>query len=916
MTIEATASGMVTTPVVRSLIAKARQSSSRVIGIRATPDPSSERTFLDGGEQVHVVPCVSSLAVRDALQEHQPDSWLVILTDRSEEDLGPGLMAHFAWQRLRNPDPWDAVKQRFGADSLDRALATVPRRAEIAQGLLHISPDDGWPQAPAGVLTMSHAFGAVASDRLGLSSGPVDVLSVLEWTACDGAAGRIVELRSDAGNELADAVLEWIASEAEQAAAPLRQLLLSGHAAEALPLGIVLQVLLSATQRDTADERQRAQLALARLDHRWAGAPTKVTAESLAAMALSASAVVSGQLADPRRWPAARATLLAADRMLVEIQAEDLGRDSELLPSGLSGRLLRTAEALRAAAGTPDMHAVESAWAAVESHRLALVQHLDAQDSRISPFRATVRLARWLAAPDSNVSGLAALARRQSQTDAWVDAAYNDAAAGVADAALGEGLEAVLRAVETRRTAHDREFAKALALATSQDDGAAKGCLSGDGDRVQLIERLLPDVVVPLATRRPTLLLVLDGMSTGTATELISTLTRGHEGWNEVIGKDFEKRACALAVLPTFTEHSRASLLCGELASGGQDREQAGFAAVTRAGGLARSVLFHKKPLDSSRPGLALADDVAAAIEDSTTPLVACVLNTIDDALDRSDPAGTVWTQDAVKHLRPLLAAALAANRAVVLTADHGHIVERRRGTQRTAAEISSARSRNIQGAVVEDEVLVEGRRVLTPGGKAVLAVDETLRYGPLKAGYHGGASPAEAVVPFAVLVPGVDAPQEWKLAAPQEPTWWSVALASPAAPAPLPDTKLLNGGKGETPSLFGELDAEPQGVAESIGVAITATSTYREQKAIAGRIAVGDADVAALLDALAAAPGTRLAQAAAAVVLQLPQPRMPGAVAQLQKLLNVEGYAVLRIDGTTLVLDLPLLRDQFGVKQ
>ena len=36
-----------------------------------------------------------------------------------------------------------------------------------------------------------------------------------------------------------------------------------------------------------------------------------------------------------------------------------------------------------------------------------------------------------------------------------------------------------------------------------------------------------------------------------------------------------------------------------------------------------------------------------------------------------------------------------------------------------------------------------------------MLAVDETLRYGPLKAGYHGGAAPAEAVVPVVVLVPG-----------------------------------------------------------------------------------------------------------------------------------------------------------------
>jgi hypothetical protein len=53
----------------------------------------------------------------------------------------------------------------------------------------------------------------------------------------------------------------------------------------------------------------------------------------------------------------------------------------------------------------------------------------------------------------------------------------------------------------------------------------------------------------------------------------------------------------------------------------------------------------------------------------ASTNLVACVLNTVDDALDRSDPGGTEWTADAVKHLRPLLDRAQRAGRVIVLTA-------------------------------------------------------------------------------------------------------------------------------------------------------------------------------------------------------------------------------------------------------
>ena len=155
------------------------------------------------------------------------------------------------------------------------------------------------------------------------------------------------------------------------------------------------------------------------------------------------------------------------------------------------------------------------------------------------------------------------------------------------------------------------------------------------------------------------------------------------------------------------------------------------------------------------------------------------VLNTIDDALDRSDPAGTVWTADAVKHLEPLLARAAAAGRTVVMTADHGHIVERRQGTQRSYKAVSSGRSRGVTGEVSDGEVEVSGPRVLTEDHRAVLAVDETLRYAPLKAGYHGGASAAEVVVPVAVLVrEGSDYPQDLALLPPQQPTWWLTSSA------------------------------------------------------------------------------------------------------------------------------------------
>ena len=349
--------------------------------------------------------------------------------------------------------------------------------------------------------------------------------------------------------------------------------------------------------------------------------------------------------------------------------------------------------------------------------------------------------------------------------------------------------------------------------------------------------------------------------------------------------------------------------------------------------------MFHKKPLDSSRLGFAVADDVAEAIADVTgRPLVTCVLNTIDDALDRSDPGGTDWGTDAVKHLAPLLDRAHHAGRIVVLTADHGHIVERRQGTQRAYPGISSGRSRAAAEPAGDGEILVAGPRVLRHDGRAVLAVDEHLRYGPLKAGYHGGAAPAEAVVPVAVLVPGaVPENVSLLLAPPQEPAWWidPVAPAAPAAtpppaaaPSRRPSADYRRRPQDTAPTLFDEPDIEPapaapdqetqhQVVQRSPVPAVLKSAAYAAQKKIAGRVSVTDDQIRGLLDALVAAPGHRLVPAQAAAALAVSPVMLRGAVLHAQRLLNVEGYPVLRVDadGSTVVLDEALLREQFGVR-
>ena len=234
-----------TLPVLRALLDQARRKDYRsgVLGVRARPEPMSPPTFTHAGVPVRVVPCVSALAVREALLERVRDQWLVVLTDRPDDDLGAGVLSHLVWQRLRTPDPWDAVRLRFAATGVDPALTAAADDREIAIGLLVASPASGWPPAPGGVLTRDHALGAVAAAHLDLTDPVVDATSVLGWTADLAIVTRVADLRALAGDALTGTVLDWAAGRAGAAGQPLRHLLRAGEARDAVPLGLVAGLL-------------------------------------------------------------------------------------------------------------------------------------------------------------------------------------------------------------------------------------------------------------------------------------------------------------------------------------------------------------------------------------------------------------------------------------------------------------------------------------------------------------------------------------------------------------------------------------------------------------------------------------------------------------------------------------------------
>ncbi len=541
----------------------------------------------------------------------------------------------------------------------------------------------------------------------------------------------------------------------------------------------------------------------------------------------------------------------------------------------------------------------------------------------------------------------------------WVDRAVNSAWRGfTADPKPPTGQAAadpdalgrrVLDRTLAVRREIDRSFA-ALVGARLADRATAGGAL--------LIEDVLATVVAPLREAGPVesgtrgqrtlLVLVIDGLSVPAAHALLEDVAARHSTvWQRL---DLASRGLdvAASMLPSVTTASRTSLLRGELVLGGQQEERSGFAARFPGG-----TLFHKADLDAG-----LTDTVRSAIYDTThVPVVGAVLNTVDDALDRSDPIATTWTTSRITHLDKLLDYARAVGRDVVLLSDHGHVVERSLVGKAPADGAVSARWRPAAGAPAgESERFVSGDRVLAPGAdgtprnEAVLAVDEDLRYTGKKAGYHGGASPAEVCAPVAVLVQSLDGLDEHSTfpAGPPVldpwPGWWPIETAGSAAPAgeaaspvtatgtadaqPTAGRLAAPSGAGrkaardtEQVSLFDAFDGDEPTAAPARAThakpvdkfADLGRTPYFRERVRAQQLKPTPAELADVLRAIAANNG-RMPIAVLGNTLGLNALQISGTVARIQKVVNVDGMPVLEREDNDVVLAPQILFEQFGL--
>lgn len=869
-----------------------------VMVVRAEPNwPHDPVLPLPGGRQVRVVPCVSPLAVWDHLVTDRGDEVLVLLTDIPESRLGAGVRSRIFRQQVITIEPWDLVVGAFGAQVPDIALE---RERWAGQALLDAMPPGGWPRLTTTVLSRDIALRHLAAVRLGLTRrgyGPddLDVPTLLRWSVEPGSVEAFALLVQDERDGLA----RWLVEQFGRPAHALFTLVQVGRGADALPLGLVCDALWTV---DTPD----AVRAQGRVDQYLGGLNDDATIRGLATAAVQ---VVGGMLGDRDAEVRRRgqAVLDRAEQLLIQFNVVASAVHSPILRTGFNRRLADAAAALLAGLARPTDPTLDTAVDRLAGHRLAEIEA-----DRVRRVRMARRLVRWLGAAVEPPASVADGVQRQVAEWGWVDLALNHVWAGEdVQPELQQAFRAVHERAQQRRRELDRAFANRLAAWATAGPGNDGGLLT--------VENLLPRVVDPLLREnRPVLLVVLDGMSAAVAVDLADELSQHWVEYDPLAGGGTARRRGIAAALPTLTAVSRTSLFAGALRAGNQATERQIF-DKGRWGGDAR--IFHKGPARGGA-GEVLASGLTDAMA-SPARLVAVVINTVDDSLAsgrEGDEAG--WQLSDLGFLRSLLDLARSSGRAVVITSDHGHVLERG-GEPVRASDAASARHRTGPGPAGPGEVELSGPRVVADGNRIIALWDPLRRYRPTRAGYHGGASLAEVTIPLLAYLPhGVaDVPRGWAPVEVRRPHWWeateTVAEATPVSvPTPKPRRK--------APIVVGEaalFDVAETAPAPATAAgdgdlvrAVLASDIFTAQHGLTPRkvdLRKVEAALRALLDAKGVLSLAVLAQRAG----ELP-PRAAGFVTTLQRIFNVDNYAVLSLidDGRSVRLDVALLRTQFGL--
>jgi hypothetical protein len=508
-------------------------------------------------------------------------------------------------------------------------------------------------------------------------------------------------------------------------------------------------------------------------------------------------------------------------------------------------------------------------------------------------------------------------AQLYAEQGGFVDFARRVARGGTAEP-LGAAIGKLLERVDALREQDDETFKKGLPLWLKAGRPSTE---------VLPIERVLDEVCVPFLADRPErklLVLLMDGMSWANAVELLLDLEDHRMGplaWRPP--RYAQPRGDlllppVLANLPSVTDVSRSAFFAGKLI-GPNDRD------TSRDPARFASHAGLRKLLPDSPPRLLLRADVqtdsghaspeALSLVRSTDRVVGIVINAIDEQLKAGQQIAVPYTVKSIRPLQDLLLAAAQTERAVLLIADHGHVPGARLRPITANLQPLGARWRALGPGEkpLDCEVELKGEGVCVPRGKEAVAllVRETDVHGSLShEGEHGGAALSEVIAP-AILIGAESLSAQYfrgdnrdpaldQRAFPR-PSWWDLQLPSAktsAVPAKAKKDRpqLALALPGEVAPKVPSPPPPPRPVA-----LVSAPWHKRIEEALKAKPEAARsrlfAELVPRLQVLLEADNHQLAPGEFASRVGVLPFRVPGVIASMQEVLNLDGYAVVSFE-------------------
>lgn len=877
-------------------IRRSLKNGARHFAIRASDDwAGSERLVIDG-EDYLVLSCMSDLQLREALlQAEKENKPSVLLCSIDEKEIGEDVIDRFAKRRVFSPQVREMVAELFSV-SPARIDPRVLKTKVLMNTLLELAPPEGYPPVPSGTLDLQTAWLALLGRVIGERVETPSLTHFLEWSLADNKLRRLVEMDA----ELKKAFVDWFARSKGESVRFMMAAIDSGSGPNLAPLGAALGLVFD-PKHHRSSEHQTARGRLERyFQHR------KIDPESARAWTRAADAILV-QMEDGHESSRRRQLLNLLDDLLGDLGLKDNAWISPHSPMGLEQRYQQAGQALRKtirAKSSTGLDEVRGGITLIRKHLLG-----EADPERLARLEMACRLIRWLQTTEMAPSGksLDAMVVDYHRDGGFIDWARNRLKETDESPEVQKAYDAILKRVEERATAFEKDFALQLQDWTRNES---------QSPRLTLIEDVLKDVVTPVAKQQPVLMLVLDGMSVAVFRQLLQDILR-HD-WTEIVNEEMGLPRPVLATLPSVTSISRRALFLGRLDPATNGTEEGEFKKndllFHESGSQVRPQLFKMGDLSDENQG-GIASKVRSAIADKKCRVVSVVINAIDDHLDSGKQVDFTWTRNTIRGLRDLLRQASDAERLVIMTSDHGHVLDFGTKQLPSAKDGRGDRFRSAGEKTEEGELEFEGARVYkaTGNNRITLACSADIRYGKDKRGYHGGANPQEMVIPLAILSDVRAHVQEgWDEVPSYQPAWWRID-SSDAVPTPVTKSKPEKAVEGL--ELFEHTAAKASGGPDWIAVLLE-SPIYKEQTKLAVRGAPGGELMTKLLTGLDARGGTAVKQALAQE-LGMPPFRLDGLIQNVSRILNLEGYEVLAFDRSsdTVTLNVGLLRTQFDLK-